>query len=502
MDFLNLRTEGAFKRLRMKTDTDMKKVASQVDKHKNEFGWKSTLEGIVADTPDKLRGDRVDNIYFEESGNNRCLIETYERGEALVNILGTRVGQRIVFGTSGQSGPNLEGLEKMFFNPEGYSMLPFYNRHMQGAAQLTGYFIPSYSMWLGDPVGTGFDERGVVDEERAKAWYLKSWENIKDSHSLLIKKAEYCFTPEDAFVLEGENQFDQELLEEQYQNMTIHKTVAGPQAARLHWDGVQEDGSTPNYNKRPKVEFVSEGPLKILELPKTDPEGNVFSNLYCAGGDLIDLDSTTSTGQKDVSEYCVIIYRRAFGLEPPKVVAIYKERPKYIKSAFDMTMKLCSFYNAKILVEATRISIKTYFQEKGFLHYMMKRPQATANSSKRTNFKQYGVPATDAIIQHQLELIEQYIVDYCDQIQFPELLQELIKYSYANKRKFDMVAAFGMVLLADEDMFGKQARTQTISKDNYINLSYYKNEYGQVEFGVQSGGTRTENQGDDSWSLW
>jgi len=92
MDFLNLRTEGAFKRLRMKTDTDMKKVASQVDKHKNEFGWKSTLEGIVADTPDKLRGDRVDNIYFEESGNNRFLIETYERGEALVNILGTRVG--------------------------------------------------------------------------------------------------------------------------------------------------------------------------------------------------------------------------------------------------------------------------------------------------------------------------------------------------------------------------------------------------------------------------
>jgi len=32
----------------------------------------------------------------------------------------------------------------------------------------------------------------------------------------MIKKAEYCFTPEDAFVLEGENQFDQELLEEQY----------------------------------------------------------------------------------------------------------------------------------------------------------------------------------------------------------------------------------------------------------------------------------------------
>lgn len=130
LDFLNLRTEGAFKHLRQATNTDMKKVASKVDKHKNEFGFKSTIEGIVADTPDKLRGNRVDNIYFEECGNNRCLIETYERGEALVNLLGTRVGNRFLFGTSGQSGPNLAGFEKMFFNPKGYTILPFYNRHM------------------------------------------------------------------------------------------------------------------------------------------------------------------------------------------------------------------------------------------------------------------------------------------------------------------------------------------------------------------------------------
>lgn len=415
MDFLNLRTEGAFKRLRMKTDTDMKKVASQVDKHKNEFGWKSTLEGIVADTPDKLRGDRVDNIYFEESGNNRCLIETYERGEALINILGSRVGTRTVFGTSGQSGPALEGLEKMFFNPSGYSILPFYNRHMQGAPQLTGYFIPSFSMWMGDPVGTGFDERGVVDEERAKAWYLKQWEKVSDSHSLLIKKAEYCFTPEDAFVLEGENQFDQELLEEQYQNLTIHKTVTTPQSARLYWTETNEDG---HYNKssKPKVEFTSDGPLKILELPKLDPEGSTFSNLYVIGVDGIDLDSTTSTGQKDVSEFCAVVYRRAFGLEPPKVVAIYKERPRYIQNAFEMTLKLCAFYNAKVLVEATRISIKQYFEKEHMLHYMLRRPQAASNSTKKTNYKQFGIPATEAIIQHQLELIEQYIVDYYDQL--------------------------------------------------------------------------------------
>ena len=70
-------------------------------------------------------------------------------------------------------------------------------------------------MWFGDDEGNvGFDERGVVDEEMAKKHFLKMFESIEDSHSLLITRAEFCFTPEDAFILEGSNRFDQELLVE------------------------------------------------------------------------------------------------------------------------------------------------------------------------------------------------------------------------------------------------------------------------------------------------
>jgi len=88
----------------------------------------------------------------------------------------------------------------------------------------------------------------------------------------------------------------------------------------------------------------------------------------------------------------------------------------------------------------------------------MRRPSATSNTTTRTNLKQYGTPATDAIIDHQLDLIEQYIVDFCDQIQFPEMLDELIRYSYENKRKFDIVAALGMVLLAEEETRNRIAK--------------------------------------------
>lgn len=886
-DFLDSCTEGALGLHKQKTNTLMKKVASTVDQDGVEAGKKSIVEGITADTPDKLRGGRTENIYFEESGNNPCLISTYERGEALVRILGRRVGNRFVFGTSQDMGPAVEGLKKMFYNPRGYTMLPFYNTSMaNGEPQMTGYFIPSYSMWFGGEDGeVGFDERGVVDEERAKKYYLDQWAQIDDPQSLLIKKSEYCFTPEDAFIMEGENRFDREKLADQLAAIEIHKIVEKPKKAKLIWP---MDGDNCDRTQRPMVQFDNSGKIEIAELPLCDSAGVPFKNLYCVGcltpgekvltqdglkkvedvtlddklysingkpvniinlqqyqkedeniykvklnnifstttftgehpiycatpkqhyhggayaqkhglhrryyvydfrfklmkdvkvgdfvkvpniykhekpipwekwdesniridqrvgnplgnkdfwwlvglilgdgwcatptknrpcgcvgiafnlnetfyiekakriisevlnrhvksrqkglgnsaevlfncqqfwnffkenfgigaknknlpewvkflpndlkmnlivgyfsadgclcksrdsynavscslklledmqdilfslgiistvhwmrstkkvhqitsqqrlsvvnqawtldvhGDMInkfkrmysapdlkldkweyktytdhaiprcffedetcnyiyikiseievskytgivynyhcetstfmchyipthncdsiDGDSTTSTGQDDVSQFAVVVFRRAYGLQQPKIVATYKDRPKDVKTAYDNALKLCKFYNAPMLMEATRVSVKQYFERFGALSYMMHRPQATANSSGKTNFKQFGVPATPTIIDHQLDLIQQYITDYCETIQFPAIIDELLRYSYANKRKFDYVAALGMALLADEEMINKVVKTESRVK-LLGNVGYYRDEYGRVQYG-------------------
>jgi hypothetical protein len=63
-------------------------------------------------------------------------------------------------------------------------------------------------MWFGDANNPGFDSRGVVDKARAKKHYLTKWSKITDPALLAKDKAEYCFTPEDAFILEGSNRFD------------------------------------------------------------------------------------------------------------------------------------------------------------------------------------------------------------------------------------------------------------------------------------------------------
>lgn len=485
-DFLNEKTQNAFSNPRQKVDTKLKKRASLINEDKNEVGWMSTVEGVTTDSADKLRGNRVQNLFFEEAGNHPKLEETYIRSRALTDYSGIRVGNAWVFGTAGSKGATVAGLRKMFYNPTDYQILPYYNKFTkEGDQQFTGYFVPSFSMWFGyvdqktKQFVKGYDDRGVVDEEAAKKFYLDRWSKIKDPTALKGEKAEFCFTPEDAFSLEGENRFDKERLYDQYSAIVDRKQVEGPKKVRLYWN--LKEG-VADLDRRPNIEYSSIGKIDMVEEPILDATGQPITNLYFSAIDGIDSDSTTSTGQTDVSQFCMVVMRRQFGLKPPKVVAIYKERPQHINTAYDNALKLCSFYNCKTLLEATRVNIKSYFENKHKLNYLMRRPRVTANAGQ-TNFKQWGVPATTAIIDHQLDLIEQYIVDYCEEIQFPDMLDELQRYSYVNKRKFDIVAAFGICLIAGEELSNYPVRDGT-AKKKILDVGYYTNEYGQKVFGV------------------
>ena len=215
----------------------------------------------------------------------------------------------------------------------------------------------------------------------------------------------------------------------------------------------------------------------------TDATGQPINNLYVIGVDGIDSGKDTSTGQKDVSKYAIIVFRRRLGLKSPKIVAIYKDRPDNPEEAHDTALKLAQFYNAKILFEATRVSIFSHFKRYDKLSYFLRRPKTTL-TNKHQNIKQYGCPATDNIIDHQIELIQQYIYDYCEEINFIDVINELIRYSNAAKRKFDLVAALGMALLADEDMMGKTPKENSLLDKKIKNIGYYTNEYGQKVYGI------------------
>jgi hypothetical protein len=69
-----MNTDGGMKRSRQKVDNVKQKRASLVNKENVEFGRMSEIEGIVADNPRKVRGDRTERLIYEEAGSNTNLI--------------------------------------------------------------------------------------------------------------------------------------------------------------------------------------------------------------------------------------------------------------------------------------------------------------------------------------------------------------------------------------------------------------------------------------------
>ncbi len=64
------------------------------------------------------------------------------------------------------------------------------------------------------------------------------------------------------------------------------------------------------------------------------------------------------------------------------------------------------------------------------------------------------------------------------------MLEELVKYSYANKRKFDIVAALGMAELGDEELSGIIPEERESTSNAWVDFGYYYDENGKKRWGT------------------
>jgi len=82
-----------------------------------------------------------------------------------------------------------------------------------------------------------------------------------------------------------------------------------------------------------------------------------------------------------------------------------------------------------------------------------------------------------------LDLISDYIDEYCGEIWFKEIIEELSSYSYERKREFDIVAALGMLMLANEELMFVTPRID--SKENqFRHFGFWTDERGIKHRGV------------------
>jgi len=142
----------------------------------------------------------------------------------LTGVQGARFGIKVIGGTGGDSGPALDGLRTIYYDPVAYDVLPYRHSYTQTKEeQLTGYFIPSFQVVNKEGY---MDHRGFTPDEKGLEYYERERDKkAKDPKGLVIYSAEYCYNAEEAFALEGDNKFNKVLIAEQIAAIRIHKNA-------------------------------------------------------------------------------------------------------------------------------------------------------------------------------------------------------------------------------------------------------------------------------------
>lgn len=485
INWLYYNTDGGMAHLSQAKNSNYLRRASHYeirDGQKIEVGWGSQIQGIITDKPGKLRGDRTDILMFEECGLWPQFTKAYTQADALVGQIGRQWGLRLMGGTGGETGPQMEGLRKMYYEPQLFGVLPYrHNFTKNGEYAITSFFLPAFRTIKELSL---LDSRGWLDDEDGKAYFNKTRDlKAQDPEEFTTFCAEYCFDGEEAFSLEGNNKFNKILIAEQLANIRIHKDSPKPERGTLEYIFKNGQHSRENITGLRWIKNNS-GDVQIIEHPiwtqvSYDEEGNELkyekmNGVYVAGIDSIDLGmEDTSALTKDPSNFCIVIKRRQFGLKDPTYVAMYKARPNDVRDAYKTAIKLLQYYNCKANLEATRVSMLSWAREKKYLNYFMYRPVATYPAGNNPKRRTIGTPASVAIIDHQTDLIRDYVNDFCHNIWFEEMLDELSRYTDEMKRKFDIIAAMGLCELGDEDMMGVTPRQIENTDDSFQDFGYY-----------------------------
>lgn len=360
LDHLNTNTQDYWLKNRMEKNEMMHRKASYLDRRRNPGGFKSEIIGVIVNDPEKVRGKDGIKITFEEAGSFKKLDEALGIAVPSVRDGDIMTGQISIFGTGGEEGPSMEGLESVFNTPEAYDVLPFNNIWEEGMeATLCGYYVPcfkTYSNFMDEDGNINIEGATAYDDtERAKKKLLP------DPKKLDRRVAEYSRTPSEALQRLSNNIFPVNDVLQWIKALRINPDLTAFIKYGIIFpnkDGIWKFELNPDAKpvlKYPHDQDDSkdrenlEGCITIFEDPRCDVKGNVFEGLYS-----VVVDPYYKDQAEDLTSLwaCYVIKHKTSD-DPygDKIVASFIGRPMSLTTAYRNTLGLSEIYNCKIQSE-------------------------------------------------------------------------------------------------------------------------------------------------------
>ena len=412
----------------------------------------------TTENPEAAAGTRPGVMVVEEVGLLPNVLTVHGSNTACQMEGAWKFGSTIYLGTGGNV-EKIQESEIIFRDPRGFDFLEF-DDEWEGSGKI-GWFVPAvYAL------NQFKDENGNTDVEKATAFKEKERKvkrKSKDPSALSMEMMNYPLVPSEMFLNAKGAMFPQAELKahlanvianpHKFENANYYVDLVFNDEGELeikHVDSnaLEKDWPIKDNKNRPGV-------IEIIEMPKKDFNGLVFSNRYIQGTDTYDDDEsvTNSLGSTWVMD-----------LYTGRLVAEYTGR-RHTKEFYEITRKLNILYKTDHNYEQNKKGLYTYYDQKKSTHLLCDTPEslrdvADITISKIGN-KRKGTTASKPIIAYGLRLILDWLLEPAygyeensevlnlHTVKSQGLLRELINYNPDGN--FDRVSALIMLLILREE---------------------------------------------------
>lgn len=419
--------------------------------------------------PTAGNGTGANIILIEEIGFMDNLVESLSHLKDATMEGTSKFGTVYGFGTSGEMESGKSNDAKVVFeNPEQFDCLSFDNVWEESSS--IGFFVP-YIYRL----DRFSDSEGNVNKEKATEFAKDKREKLKKGKNDITLKKEFQnnpLTPSDAFLTTGVNKFPVNEMKEHLlwlkgQNAlgkllpqngeliyTLDEHGKEDNSATLKWSPDLENNLIPCWFNM-KENDNKTGCIQIYEHPIIE-NGKPIPSLYLAGNDPYDQDDSTTSS----SLGSTFIYKKFYNDEGVnhEVVAEYTARPETSTIHHENVRRLLLYYDARLLYENEKITLKVHFEHNHSLYLLSKKPNVISSAEESKVDRIYGVHMSTNIKKDCVDLLNAWLRQKREDdklnlhsIKSVPLLEELINYN--DTGNFDRVISFMLTIVNVEQNY-------------------------------------------------
>jgi hypothetical protein len=423
-------------------------------------GGKTTLKNnackifvrTMHNNPNMFKGLFLNDVVAEESGEFENLCEFISATNDCLIDGDTQVGMFMIYGTGGNINKGSKDFKKVWENPNDYNAVKYlitgdrFKKPFYGGAtrfgkdvSVTPNLLKKYKPYqiIGMEDTEAAMENIMEERERLKKGDLKKYmEHLQNNP---INEAEI-------FRKMFSNNFDIQKINAQQDEITVNKNKYSKW--KLEWvtkEGTLERVTPLRVKAIPAKDTDDEGDC-ILILDEYHPDKK-YKNLYVGGIDPYDQDKGVS---KSLGAMCVMSRPNTFGIPFNMPVAVICTRPKRKEIFFDMCLKLSVYYDLvgnTLGDKAGSSGIIKWYENHNCMRYLAPRPKKfeSMNSEQSHEFwvslNTYSRPLMVGAMQTSIH-------DYCQNIWFPELINQLGNFDEVEiGSDNDLADAYGIALM-------------------------------------------------------